>query len=302
MSAYLRFLSTLGSLLLLTGWAQGADRPSNGRHVYVFGDSYSDLGNLTGEAWGLNPPPWDPDRFTNGKIWVDFVARAYHTTIAPSFKGGTDYAVGGATIDPALTFLPHSSGIEQVQAYLDHVGGMPAASDIHIVYIGVNDLGNLILGGASPQEAAAAASANLEIMLHMLADRNVNHLWVAALPDIGDAPFWSLFGLDDLAGVYRQASAAFNAEVPRIVSELQVCDAQVIPLDRVHERIMAHRRLFGFMNVTDACLLPDGSYCSTPDKYYWFQASHPSERAHFVWSAEFIHAEPEYFRDCARIE
>lgn len=101
-------------------------------------------------------------------------------------------------------------------------------------------------------------------------------------------PSWPMFGLESFAEPFRQATAAFNQEIRRIARELPVCDVRVIEIDELHERIMAHPHRFGFDNVTDACWASDGSVCAEPNEYYWFQASHPSERAHFAWAVEFI--------------
>jgi phospholipase/lecithinase/hemolysin len=175
----------------------------------------------------------------------------------------------------------------------------PDPSAVHIVFIGTNDLVP-ILAGATAEQAAAAASAKLETMLGLLADNGVNHLWVATLPDLGDAPLWSMFGLEPLAEVASRAVALLNAEIRRIVDALHVCDARVIELHQVQEQIMANPHQFGFKNVTDACWATDGSVCSDPDTYYWFQASHPSERAHFAWSLAFTREARDFARRCER--
>lgn len=270
-----------------------SERRSSAPTIYVFGDSVSDVGNFTA-ALGQNPVPWDPDRFSNGRLWVDFVAKAYHTRIEASSQGGTNYAVAGATIDPASTFLPNSSGIDQALMYIAK-GPDPFA--VHMVFIGTNDLVP-ILAGASAEQVASAASAQLESMLALLVNNGVKHLWVATLPDLGDAPLWSMFGLGPLADVARRAVTILNVEIRRIVNALDVCDARVIDLAQVQEEIMANPHHFGFENVTDACWANDGSVCSDPNTYYWFQASHPSERAHFAWSLAFTREARDFARRC----
>lgn len=269
------------------------ERMSSAPPVYIFGDSVSDVGNFTAVR-GKNPPPWDPDRFSNGRLWVDFVAKTYHTSIEASSQGGTNYAVAGATIDPASTFLPNSSGIDQALMY---IARGPDPSAVHIVFIGSNDLVS-ILAGASAEQAASAASAKLETMLALLANNGVNHLWVATLPNLGDAPFWSMFGLEPFREVFRRATVILNAEIRRLVIALHVCDPRVIELDQVQEEIIANPHQFGFKNVTDACWAIDGSVCSDPSSYYWFQASHPSERAHFAWSLAFTREARDFARRC----
>src|ERR1700751_2615864 len=67
--------------------------------IYVFGDSYSDVGNISIATGGAIPGPlYYNGRFSNGPIWVDHIAGIYGLTLTPSLAGGTDYAVGGAEV------------------------------------------------------------------------------------------------------------------------------------------------------------------------------------------------------------
>ena len=52
--------------------------------ITVFGDSLSDTGNAAGA------------RFSNGPVWVEYVARHFGLSVDPVSGGGTNYAVGGA--------------------------------------------------------------------------------------------------------------------------------------------------------------------------------------------------------------
>jgi len=62
--------------------------------LVVFGDSLSDTGNA--------------GRFSDGPVWVEGVANGLELSVRPSEVGGTNYAFGGARLDPASgpTSLP----------------------------------------------------------------------------------------------------------------------------------------------------------------------------------------------------
>src|SRR5271156_6180365 len=67
--------------------------------LYVFGDSYCDVGNLYLATGGAEAaPPYYDGRFSNGPIWLDHVAGFLGVPLQASLLGGTDYAFGGAWV------------------------------------------------------------------------------------------------------------------------------------------------------------------------------------------------------------
>src|SRR3954468_5021943 len=78
------------------GWSASAFE-----HLVVFGDSLSDTGNA--------------GRFSNGPVWVEYLADRLGLTLSPSQRGGSNFAVGGARLDSRSG--PHSLRA-QVDAFL----------------------------------------------------------------------------------------------------------------------------------------------------------------------------------------
>ncbi len=101
-------------LLLMSGVSQA--HPTFSR-IVVFGDSLSDTGNA--------------GRFSNGRVWVEFLADRYGFALKPSRMGGSNYAVGGARLDPnsGPSSLP-----AQVAAYLRT--NSPEPGTLYIIYGG----------------------------------------------------------------------------------------------------------------------------------------------------------------------
>jgi outer membrane lipase/esterase len=89
------FLLIMGALFGLASMAAQATTPSYDA-LYVFGDSYCDVGNLFLATGGAEAaPPYYNGRFSNGPIWLDHVAGFLGVPLQPSLLKGTDYAFGG---------------------------------------------------------------------------------------------------------------------------------------------------------------------------------------------------------------
>src|SRR5271168_4491898 len=87
--------------------------------LFVFGDSYCDVGNIFALTKGAEPPaPYYNGRFSNGPIWVDHVAGFLGVPLKASALGGTDYAFGGAWVTEPKSVTGVPSVPEQVELYL----------------------------------------------------------------------------------------------------------------------------------------------------------------------------------------
>ena len=104
-------------------------------NLYVFGDSYCDVGNLFAASGGTVPgAPYYMGRFSNGPLWVDHVAGFLGLPMKPALLGGTNYAFAGAEVTTASNIggatIP--SVPQQVELYLSQHGGkadpMPSTS------------------------------------------------------------------------------------------------------------------------------------------------------------------------------
>ena len=95
--------------------------------LYVFGDSYCDVGNIFTATGGAEPAaPYYDGRFSNGPIWLDHVAGFLGVPLKAYLLGGTDYAFGGAWVTEPQS-IPGGETIpsvpEQVELYLGQHGG-----------------------------------------------------------------------------------------------------------------------------------------------------------------------------------
>ena len=121
---------------LMAGGASSTSAQQTGSftHLFVFGDSLSDSGNIFAATGGLIPsPPYFNGRFSNGPIWVEHLAPA----LGFPFDGATNFAFGGA-----------ESGAAGPTDVLNQVGGFLAsgAADPTDVF---NQLGEFLASGAA---------------------------------------------------------------------------------------------------------------------------------------------------------
>src|SRR6056300_526279 len=68
----------------------------------VFGDSFSEVGNINNASNGTQPGVWSYDgRYSDGRVWEEYLLQFFDlpNELTPSSQGGTNHAYGGATVD-----------------------------------------------------------------------------------------------------------------------------------------------------------------------------------------------------------
>ncbi|WP_235031247.1 SGNH/GDSL hydrolase family protein, partial [Geminicoccus flavidas] len=88
--------------MVMSAAAATAASPPAFANVVVFGDSLSDTGNA--------------GRFSNGPVWVEVLADRLGVELRAAQMGGSNFAVGGAQLDPAAG--PYGLRV-QVDRFLD---------------------------------------------------------------------------------------------------------------------------------------------------------------------------------------
>jgi phospholipase/lecithinase/hemolysin len=225
--------------------------------IVVFGDSLSDTGNA--------------GRFSNGPVWVEGVANALGLSVRPSEVGGTNYAIGGARLDPASgpTSLP-----AQMQRHPD--GNRPSRKRLYVVYGGGNDLIAAALGPGGDQLVDRAVGG-LRGMLFRLAEQGATDILVPNLPDVGMTPAARLAGQTEIDRAER-LTRRFNEALETVLRDLETTTS--VRLYRLDVAAMAERArvdpaAFGFVDVTTPCIgLPS---C---EGYVFWDGLHPTTAAH----------------------
>jgi phospholipase/lecithinase/hemolysin len=248
--------------------------------IYVFGDSYCDVGNLfTATSHTVPPsPPYFNGRFSNGPLFVEHIASAWGLPMTPSLLGGTDYAWAGAfvTADQPLgggaviPSVPH-----QVALYLSQHGGKADPNALYILEGGGNDIIDA-LGVGSPQQLGfqiALGTAANEKLLRNAGARNflIPNIFNLAIVPEGHA-FAAFNTAAALATNKALAQLLFFEELdPRIhISNLNSFDLfQAIVDDATH---------FGFTDIVDPCLTT--TICADPAHTLFWDDIHPTVFGH----------------------
>jgi phospholipase/lecithinase/hemolysin len=255
------------------------------KSIYSFGDSLSDTGNVYRFSKAQSPlnafPPkpfYSKGRFSNGSIWVDYIAKdlgieqktfAKITLSGDSSipEGGVNFAFGGATTgDTNLgddigggAFLGLS---EQIGAYTNLLGDRSADSEaLYTIWAGTNDYVSLL--SSSGQDIPSQISQtvnNLATSITTLADKGARNIVVFNLPSLGKTPLGASIpgvnpeDLNTLTAIHNEALAG-AVENLNNSQPFQDTNTKVVLFDvnSLFNAVIENPQASGFGNVTDNC-------------------------------------------------
>jgi outer membrane lipase/esterase len=249
--------------------------------IYVFGDSYCDVGNIYLATSGAVPasPPYFSGQFSNGPIWVEHVAGFLKLPMKPYLAGGTDYAFGGAEVTaPVVTAEGTIPDVpEQVALYLSKHGGKADSKALYIIEGGGNDILNATGGSADELGFKIATGiAESELLLRQAGARNflIPNLFNVGLLPAGQAN----------AKFASEASNATNSWLNTLLAlESFLEGVHILRLDvfDLINAVQTDSTHFGFTNVTAPCLNPlTNAVCGDPDHTFFWDVEHPTEFGH----------------------
>ncbi|KAF9955386.1 hypothetical protein BGZ65_003418 [Modicella reniformis] len=264
------------------------------KNLVVFGDSYADIGNvyrLTKKTWPLSF--YNNGRFTNGRVWIEHVAKA------KKYKMHS-YAFGGATCDNNL--VQGYSGptsevrvpgmIQQVEAYLSKSNRKDASKTLFVL----NSLGNDFVFDSSLEPAAVVARVHDSIL--RLEKVGAKNILVVENFDMGNIPYFrnnatqaayfTRISIDEQA-VYKDFITLLGPKYVRLGPHpfLNCKD------DRVNVGFLNLWDLFkhlhqpgqlkrlGITDVIQGCVSSDyKTVCSDPDKHFYWDDFHLTGKIH----------------------
>ena len=235
--------------------------------LVVFGDSLSDTGNA--------------GRFSNGPVWVEQLATRLGLALAPSRRGGLNYAVGGARLDPQF-------GADNLRAQADLFlrSPMPTKRTLSVVYGGGNDL-LAAVGRPDGPAMVDRAVASLKSILEDIGRQGATDILVPNLPDIGMTPAVRRQGNWAVAEAGR-LTTRFNGALDRVLTELAgKANLRIHRLDvwAMGERARADPSAFGFVDVATPC-----ERLSTCEGHLFWDDVHPTTHAHRRLAEAAFHA------------
>jgi len=297
-----RFGNALRSSVLALALSASASSAALASYTQVvfFGDSLSDTRNLylsTGNTFPVSPPYFD-GAFSNGPLWTEILAGHLGLSATPSLLGGTNFAWAGATV---IDYgRPQPEIPQQLAQYLGTVGNVADPAALYVILGGGNDVND---AGDDPATAPAnivAAANAVDGMVDALYAAGARNILVGNLPDVGKTPLAPAGGPASAAGATFLTNL-FNATLEGLLDDDMAAfaglDLYRLDLNTLLDSVIADAAAYGFSNVTDACKSGDlglpGPVCATPDSYLFWDAFHPSARAHRLIANAAFAAVPE---------
>ncbi|RCJ15928.1 GDSL family lipase [Nostoc sp. ATCC 43529] len=249
--------------------------------IYVFGDSFSDTGNVFNFTNGAIPPnpTYFNGRFSNGPVWVEYLA----SKLGLNFNPNNNFAFGGSTTGSenlGLSFLP---GLKQQIDEFTTINKSADRDALYIIWAGTNDYLKYFFDETpNPTESVA----NLSAAITSLTAVGAENILVVNLPDLGKFPVTG--GNIQTASILSSFTNAHNSNLATTINLLNQQlspEANIIPFDinYLYNRIIADPEEFGFTNVTDSCVgelsvvpieVPVKPVVCEPDKFLFWDEIH----------------------------
>lgn len=257
----------------------------NYEEIYVFGDSFSDTGNVFNTTSGFPPKPYFNGRFSNGLVWVEYLA----SDLGLTFKPNNNFAYGGATTGFQNIGLPTLPGLQQQINSFTTVNQSANPNALYIVWAGTNDYMNVFSGGVpNPNQT----TSNLSAVVKSLAAVGAKDIMVVNLPDLGNFPVTG--GNKDISNLLNSFTSAHNSSLSANLNSLRQQlnpDIHIRSLDvnSLFNRIIAHPEEFGFTNVKDSCVgnlsvvpinIPTQPIDCIADQFLFWDQIHPTTATH----------------------
>lgn len=251
--------------------------------VIAFGDSLSDTQNMyNASTWRLpNPQSWYLGRFSNGPVWVEYLAGRLDLPLY-------NWAVGGAAGDTSYGILPGlKDQVASWRQYMKRDHNYRPETSLFTVLIGGNDLVNY----GRPVDIIVA---DVKAALRDIIAAGGRHILLLNLPDVTRAPLFAQ--RKDKSEVAAQV-AAYNAQLDKLVEQLMrqdsTLDLQLFDTHRMFEDIFAAPSGYRIANTVNSCLQIDQptvvaytqhrtvrAACVRPETYVFWDTMHPTTHTH----------------------
>ncbi|TFK80986.1 carbohydrate esterase family 16 protein [Polyporus arcularius HHB13444] len=253
--------------------------------IIAFGDSFSDNGN---GSWAITNHTWPADphyaggRFSNGPVWIEYVAGNLSISLV-------DYAIGGGYTGPGST-VPVPSVDQQVVGFLQKPpSNVSLANPLFVLFGGANDpLFDLNVTAAQSFQELMTSKAALK-SAYPRAD-----ILLLSYPDLSRIPY----------DFYTDAQTklklrAFSYDLAGLLRRAQLRDKDLKYVDLIP--LFADFKYYGMpaaygfapLGAYGSCLT--GAYretenvtvCDDPDEMVFWDEYHPTTHAH-SWIAHLV--------------
>ncbi|KAG0370465.1 GDSL lipase/esterase [Gamsiella multidivaricata] len=285
-------------------------RPASIKHIVVFGDSFSDNGNvfeLSHGSWPRSAFYYD-GRFSNGPVWGDYISMDGRINM-------TNYAFGGATTDSetvqgysgANGDIPVPGFIQQIEDYYLQDDYAPHTQEMNSTLFVINFQGNDFYFNSTIDTQTVLA--NIERGIDRLVDLGGRHLVVVENIDSGRLPCYQRNStLSKLKSAQSRKQHTEYRDLMQRLAEKHGRQARTgssvfyncmdsnsnsavgkkvniafFDLFALFERLYEGRQLkrMGISDVVHGCVNEDATKtCSDPGRHFYSDLFHPSTKVH----------------------
>ncbi|KAK1733817.1 SGNH/GDSL hydrolase family protein [Skeletonema marinoi] len=247
----------------------------------VFGDSFSDVGNIYNVSNDTQPGVWSYNgRYSDGRVWEEYLLQFFDLPdrMTPSTEGGLnhDHAFGGATadnsyIDAFSTYLNDSvpSVKDQVTEYIDNQKGDLSPDRLHVIYVGYNDYWCIVQ------------------QVDTLYQKGARQFLIGNVPNMSS---WAEASLQpqDVLDSYDVLVRGHNEVLSRLVAGFESSHDDTIIYEQdnfgAFECLDSNKDFVGINNIKDPCHPTQDDSCESIFSYKFWDYYHPTTHAHHVAS------------------
>jgi phospholipase/lecithinase/hemolysin len=245
-------------------------------HIYAFGDSLSDTGNVPAPA-----PDYFDGRYSNGKLWIEYLSPKLGFSYRPTNNHAQADSPTATVLQQTKDFSP--SGDLKESLFVLWGGGVDF---INAAPIGFND--------SAWADVVNGAINNLSNAVSVLTVKGALAIVVPNVIDMTRSPGGSV-----LPSIYkpyaRNKLIGFNNSLAATLQTLSLRNRQtrIIQMDlwTQFNDLLDHPRTYGFTKVDIGALqddaLADKSFNGPGQTYLFWDEIHPTSRAHVVLSGWF---------------
>lgn len=266
--------------------------------LVVFGDSYSDTGNLfrlTNET--APPPPYFEGRLSNGPIWVDQLA----SELSLEEDDIQNFAFSGATsgrevfVPEGTNLLEEEPGVtSELPGLLDQVDQFAAGlgedgadpDDVYFIWMNGNDFQLVDPNNSSEVNTGIAQYAsNISTAVTQLANLGAEKIAIPNISNLGLLPQATQAGFSSQG---TQAALALNEALANTIDGLeQELGLDIIEIDAfgLTQAIASSPTEFGFSNISDPLIQQTNP--ENPDEFLFWDDAHFTTQAHGLFANLF---------------
>jgi phospholipase/lecithinase/hemolysin len=258
--------------------------------LIVFGDSLSDVGNISQATSGVFPGPYYYNgRFSNGPVYAETLTTGLGlAALSPSTAGGNDFAYGGA--QTSGTGGLDGAFIKDLDEQVDEFVSTRAADpkSLFEVFSGANDLIN-------GQTSVNAPVATITAQIGRLVTAGATQFFVPNLPLLGDTPRFNGNVATQLQ--YNTLTTQFNTALSAALDNLQSENSALtffrFDVAGLFQDLRSNPSAYGFTNVTNSAapgltsgtlLYNKNKIVPNPNQYVFWDDLHPTTSVHAIFA------------------